>query len=705
MFSYSNTPNYLNLLDIFKPLNKKKLNNDIKKLINDQLANYYLLSSSSWSLMSICEFRKDYYKKKKINLWVPDYYCLNALRLLNKSSVNIIYYPINEKKEFNIKNIKSKYIDADLKPDLIIGVHYFGKYHDFADIKNYAKLNDSWIIEDATHSSSLTDKIGKNGDFVLMSLYKHFAIPDGAILILKTKLLNKVKTNFIIDKYLNQNVIESLKHSFKTNILWIFKKFFLKLFHRYIHLKNKLYEEDIKNIKREYGFQHFKFSLISKKLLLRQINDINYVNINKNIFISFFLNYIENNFIEIENYLSFSNNFINYSNQYNFSLNLQHNEIENKYNLLAKRKMPVFLWPDLSNEIYYNDNSLAYKFFSQILHISITSSMSYKEIIPFFKTKTFHNKISIKTKEISKQELYNSYKDITNSNILQSYNYAKAFIDLSKINWDFKLLQFSYQNENAFCILYVKKIFFLEVIRINNGPIFSDNCSTDFKTNVLNYIISLGNYKKRKILFFKPNLNYNLQNLIYLKKKSLYMNPKPSHSSIFIDLKKDISLLKNNLKYFWKYSLNNAYKKNIEISITTNQHDFKVFCKKYNIDQKVNNFKGINSNLLLNMLNNNNDFEKIFLIQAKFNKQIYGEICIFISGYSSIYLCGSFSDYAKKNNFNNLLLWEAIIYLKKHNIKNFDLGGLSIKNNEGINFFKRGMGGEEIFYFKNILVA
>ena len=166
-------------------------------------------------------------------------------------------------------------------------------------------------------------------------------------------------------------------------------------------------------------------------------------------------------------------------------------------------------------------------------------------------------------------------------------------------------------------------------------------------------------------------------------------------SSILIRLNRNIEEIKKDFKYFWKYSLNKSLKLKVNTEIINKEDDFKLFLERYLQFKKINNFKGISSKILFKLFHNQNKYDKIFLLNSYYNSKYCGSICISIHGKSATYIASIFNDHGKKYNINNLLLWRAIEYLQKLNIIYFDLGGVNLNENSGINFFKKGLGGNE----------
>ena len=141
----------------------------------------FYLSRSSWSILSICIFRLKRLNQQSINLFLPNYFCNDPIPLLNQKNINLIYYEIDDQFEPDLQHLNN--LSETFKPDIFLGVHYFGKPLASNDLKNFCIKNKCWYIEDATHCLKRDKVIGDQGDFVIFSPYKHLAIPNGAILI------------------------------------------------------------------------------------------------------------------------------------------------------------------------------------------------------------------------------------------------------------------------------------------------------------------------------------------------------------------------------------------------------------------------------------------------------------------------------------------------------------------------------------------
>ena len=205
-----------------KNLNKKKIANPWLKSDN----KFIWLSRSTYSLALIAELRRINFPKKDLNIFVPDYFCNAALTLLRKNNVNLHFYNIDSDLKPNKNSLLA--LKAKIKPDIIIQVHYFGKEADTQYLFDLSKECNSWFIEDATHVLVPYGSIGERGDFIMYSPYKHFPIPDGALLVFKSKLnfSNFKKYEQIIFDYINEprpNLVVEKRFIFIFK--WLIKRF------------------------------------------------------------------------------------------------------------------------------------------------------------------------------------------------------------------------------------------------------------------------------------------------------------------------------------------------------------------------------------------------------------------------------------------------------------------------------------------------
>ena len=115
MISFSPSLSFMEILPLLKHKNSiQKIQNIFCKNKKEKL---FFFSRSSWAICSIALL------KKNPCFFIPEYYCDEALFLLKKLNIKIIFYKINEDNSINIDDIKSK--TKLNNPDIILFCNLF----------------------------------------------------------------------------------------------------------------------------------------------------------------------------------------------------------------------------------------------------------------------------------------------------------------------------------------------------------------------------------------------------------------------------------------------------------------------------------------------------------------------------------------------------------------------------------------------------
>ena len=205
-----------------KDFDKKKL--ALPWLKSDN--KFIWLSRSTYSLALIAELRRIQFCKQYVNIFLPDYFCNAALTFLRNKNIRLHFYNIDS--DLNPDKNSVQALKSETKPDIIIQVHYFGKEADTQYLFNLSKECNSWFIEDATHIILPYASIGERGDFIIYSPYKHFPIPDGALLVFKSKfsISNFKQSEQNLLNYINQPRHDLIIENRNIFIFkWLIKRF------------------------------------------------------------------------------------------------------------------------------------------------------------------------------------------------------------------------------------------------------------------------------------------------------------------------------------------------------------------------------------------------------------------------------------------------------------------------------------------------
>ncbi len=301
-------------------------------------------------------------------------------------------------------------------------------------------------------------------------------------------------------------------------------------------------------------------------------------------------------------------------------------------------------------------------------------------------------------REATESEWIESYNMISHTNLMQSWYYG-----LSKAKIE-KLIKKNYlifdQNDTQIGIVQVlfKRIFlFIDIVRINRGPLYFYNIPKDFilKNNVtiINAFINYFRSKKITLFFVAPEFKPEKEIFHEFKKYNFYKRRIEAWGSGLIDLSINSDQLLSRLDGKWRNSMRKAIKNNIKIELLQNdKSSIDLLIDSYKSLKIRNNFKSISEELIIELSKFQTfDLKFNLFVATEFNSNDpIGHLVIIKTGDTSLYLLGSVNTIGRKLQANSLLLWESIIFSKSEGSRWFDLGGISRNTPKGIKEFKMG---------------
>ena len=184
---------------VFKVKNNFKFKSLLtNKVPNIKIKNYkynYFGNSGSELLAKLID-NLNSFNKRKLNVYIPGYFCGQSLKYLRLINVNIKFYKLSNDLMPDYEYLEL--LTYQNKIDILILVHYFGKIRGQEKAINFSKRNNITLIEDCAHIKNPILFNSWVGDFLIFSPHKHFDIPQIGILFSKTKL------DIIIKKHTNK---------------------------------------------------------------------------------------------------------------------------------------------------------------------------------------------------------------------------------------------------------------------------------------------------------------------------------------------------------------------------------------------------------------------------------------------------------------------------------------------------------------------
>lgn len=636
-----------------------------------------ILTARSWmSLHLIFEAFIDINHVKPVVLF-PEYYCDDTLAHLRDVAV-IRYYKIQDNLNVDISYL-TELIKNDGKIGFIVGVHFFGKEHDFNNIKMLCKINDVLFVEDAVHVTIPYGKIGRYGDFCIYSPWKTYGLYDGAVLVLSVDCKNqnmKSRDNLFklllekADRWENANPIDV--------ILWKGKK----LLQRFVpNFNKKIVLSSIGDADRPNNTIHEKTQKISK-FSKRLLCDIKREEIDK--LLEKKVELAKSVVAYVERVYGVKQFFKDIRNPYSIVLDIPSVDIKEQIIKDMNRVGNItYEWPALPSDLPSDTN--AYKIKSRLLCITLHDGISLRYLgkkLGYRRVYQFDIDKLMTIQPIS-QTNYKSFIEENLCSILQSDIYGDAKRDVQgwkKNNW---MVCHGNQELAVFTVLTKYGI----VNRINLGPVFKENVEDDVKLLIVQMI------RKRfsglhNILFFAPNLERtgnNINSLIsvgFLYRNSYYKTG-------FIDISEEENTLRKNLNSKWRNCLGNAERRELVVKEVRNKVEFQKLLELHSEDKQNRDYTDSGDELTEYLFDNKS---LIGLYIENNQSQIISFIFIAIHGCAATYFIGWSNEEGYKSNGSRLLLWKGIIKLKSKGIRYFDLGGIDNIHTKGVAEFKEGTG-------------
>jgi lipid II:glycine glycyltransferase (peptidoglycan interpeptide bridge formation enzyme) len=575
-------------------------------------------------------------------------------------------------------------------------VHYFGQESDVVGARSFCNERNALIVEDCTHVLIPQGQLGTLGDFVIYSPHKWLAIPDGALLIARDKILAKTKVpdGDLVNSIKNQ--IQLFPKDEFSVLNWAIKQFIFAIspmLGGYIAKRKSQRQKTPNHASLEGAHQ----SKLSKRLLVKEINRLEFYRWKR----------FENAALLERSYNHQGTLLLSDSgvpSPYLFRERIMDSR-ESRGRLIDLRNIgvPCLQWPDLPPEVSQNasDHRIARELSDQAIYFPVHPQIQARKLVSQMGAKQIRIRSDSKSYKLitslTEPEWRGVYDSSEQSHLQQSMAYLKAQAQYR--GWSTRFLGVE-KDDELICVfgaLEKSGPFGSGVSRINRGPIWA-NDSNHEEFEVPSLACLLNHYKRGKgrLLYIAPNMIMNKNNVLCLSDLQLKRRKTRPWQSICLDISKAETDLMASLNGKWRNQLRTAEKKGLICRISISEKSSEWMRNRHIELMKQRNFQGPSSKFVSNLRDNVMEGKGEYIVlQALLGQHVVAGISIVKHGRSATYLLGWNGDQGRRLNANNFLLWNACLNLKKSSILSFDLGGINEMGNPGITSFKRGMNGAE----------
>ncbi|MFP4313115.1 MAG: GNAT family N-acetyltransferase [Alphaproteobacteria bacterium] len=291
-----------------------------------------------------------------------------------------------------------------------------------------------------------------------------------------------------------------------------------------------------------------------------------------------------------------------------------------------------------------------------------------------------------------------NFAKVRRSNILQSYDYARAMAPLHKQKGRWGLIKMDDKEAGLIQILEAGALGnLIHAATLDRGPLWFDGFGgkDDFKDFMKAFAHQFPKRIGRKMRFI-PETGYNIDAV--MREHGYQKQGGAEYQTLWMDLTQNQEELRANLKKNWRGMLNRAEKEDVHIAIENHAAHLKECLQLYATDKIEKGYDGPHVETLIALAKTFAPQKRMFIGRAEKNGTVLGYGLFLLHGRSATYQIGWTGPQGRGIGAQNKLLWEACLALKSKGIRDLDLGGVNEQTAKGVKQFKEGMGGELVSY-------
>ena len=669
------------------------------------------LSRSAWSLALIALWRKKRALAAEVTVWLPDYFCNSSLDPLRRTGIRLVFYPLDPNMVPDMAACRT--LMASGPPDVFVLVHYFGQPRVVAPARDFCRRTGAWLVEDAAHVLRPVDGVGECGDFVLYSPHKHLAIPDGAVLVLRSDGPARFGSEALASfgsaanwagqlRDLQQDMSDSVLNNEFQALVWLAKRILQKLGVRSSRGSVTLFAECPEPMPPAVKqLTAASWSGLARRLCAGQLSALGEVaRLRQRRQLLWDALLISDDpglpgDVVAENRVA-GRSWTPYLAAYRADAT-KASETYAEWQALG---LPVTTWPDLPPEVMGDQNGHASAF--QLRHtrlfLPVHQSLSARSMLKKCRYRepapSKNASLRLVWDNASAEQWQQWMVQASRSNLLQMWAYGEAKADDS--GWRIKRGVFHRDKHPvAFVQLLQKRVAgVLLVSRLNRGPLFLKSLDAMDQAAIWGALSDLGSLWRGEILSVAPELELSGPALAMMEALGFRQFSPGFCESAWLDLRTELSELRKKLDGKWRNMLTFSEKSGLMLDVGCDDQSFDWMMTRYQELMTEKDFSGPPISLLRSLRKNLSPAAQPIILRAMHKEEAVAAICLVRHGSAATYLLGWNGPVGRRMKANQLLLWQATAHLNQSGVTWFDLGGISEENTPGIAAFKLGMGGE-----------
>ncbi len=178
------------------------------------------------------------------------------------------------------------------------------------------------------------------------------------------------------------------------------------------------------------------------------------------------------------------------------------------------------------------------------------------------------------------------------------------------------------------------------------------------------------------------------------------------YSTVMVNLSNDEEALRRALQGNWRNRLVKAERalagasqgpSRWSLHLNASMGPTRTVLKQEGLQRSARGFSGLPLGFIEQFIGAHKDANRAFLLaRVDVGSELAAGLIFLLHGSRATYHIGWGNDLSRQNNLHTLLMWRAMLELKRRGIRLLDLGGVNTESLAGITRFKLGTGGEPI---------
>lgn len=290
------------------------------------------------------------------------------------------------------------------------------------------------------------------------------------------------------------------------------------------------------------------------------------------------------------------------------------------------------------------------------------------------------------------------FSSITQSNLLQSYDYAVSMASIlnQRPLWG----EIRINEEPAGLVQIMEARLFgrlIHALTIDRGPLWFDGYNT--MTNLKAFISRINQEfparfgRSRR---FIPEHPQNSDLDTFMETQNFKKTSSDPYQTVWLNLNQNIEDLEKGFRKTWRQSLKKSQKKHLQIRWDSKGDLIDWMIQSYAHDKALKKYPGPDPKILYSLAKQFSKSGHLIIGQCIEDNNDIAGIMMIEHGRSATYQAGFTTQQGRDSCAHHFLFWNSLDFLKQRGILDFDLGGINDQKAASLKVFKQGMGGQTI---------